>query len=316
MGEELATARGLVTRVARPDGSTVIVKERDDAALSGFAATSLETERRALLLLADLDIAPQLIESTQTRLVLSDVGRSVESLLFGNDPHAAIEALVGLARVTAQLHAVPIGDELADLNTWTVTNCEKRLDLIESTIADLAFPAITDDVRSEHDALLAELRTPNALIHGDLVPNNAAVDAHGKVRLLDFEGCAFDHIGHDLAMLWFPFAWFGKWRSMPSSVLGEMTNAYGPASAQHIATGVVTMTWHRLERLPVIAQDNDSTFRRRNQIAWTIDRCLQLIVDDRRFEATAVWLEQVSAAVKKRWAEATAPSPGYPAFAS
>lgn len=336
--ETLAEARGAVLRVTLRSslpsvGRTVIVKRRDpESDLAQYAPINLATERRALELLGrhDADVAPRLIAADERlgMLVLSDVGRSVESVLFGGRAAEATAALVALGSTTGRLHRVPVDERaFAGLGTWTMASRDDQWAETAQALRVAGLPVPSSRADGEHRELLEDVRRPGqsgALVHGDLGPNNAVIDDHGACRLVDFEGAGFQHLGLDAAMLRFPFAWYGRWAQVPDDVRRGMERAYRdalgwpePSVDDAIAVGAMAMAVLRLERIPRIAdvhQTADLAFRRRTQIVSTIETAADAARAARRFDALSEWLVELAGAMRVLWPEARGEPRLYPAF--
>lgn len=336
--ETLAHLRGAVLRVTvEPSlpgfGRTVIVKRRDPRSdIGAYAPINLATERTALELLGrhSIDVSPQLIAAEERlgMLVLTDVGRSVESVLFGGTRAEARAALTSLGATTGRLHRVPVDAEaFVGLETWTIDKREDAWPALASALKDVPLPTPPPPADAERRDLLVELRNPRgatALVHGDLGPNNAVIDESGKCRLVDFEGSGFQHIGLDAAMLRFPFAWYGRWALVPDDVQSGMERAYREALGwsdrridDAIAVGATAMALLRLERLPRIAdaeQSPELAFRRRTQIVSTLDIAAHAATGTQRFAALRDWLVELAGAMRDLWPEARETAALYPAF--
>ncbi|HUR47955.1 MAG TPA: aminoglycoside phosphotransferase family protein [Acidimicrobiales bacterium] len=337
--DRLAHLRGEVLRLTvEPElpgrGRTLIAKRRDPAGEpAAFAATNLETEERALRVLsaAGAGIGPQIVAGGHAggMLVLTDVGRPLEDALFGADPDLAEAALVSLGTTTARLHRVPIDPAaFSDLGTWSIATREDGWETVAQAVSELRFTPPSEDAQAEHRMLRNELRSPGGftvLVHGDLGPNNAVLDADGSCRLVDFEGSGPQHLGIDAAMLRFPFAWYGRWAPMPPSVQAAMEAAYreelgwAPAAVDEaIAVGSMAMTLLRLERLPRVAaedQQPEHAFRRRTQIVDTMTVALGAARHVGRFPALCEFLDHLLVSMRERWPEANETAATYPAFA-
>jgi hypothetical protein len=224
--ECLATARGDVIRMHLDSevpgiGSSVVAKRR---ALGEWSSSSAETERAALLALAHSGLAPVLLGGADDVLVMTDVGATtVEQLLFGADPEAARQGLLAMASTTAALHRCeppPRGRR-----TWTVGTHGLDWSAVSLGVTALNLPS---PAAAEQDVteVLRELAVGSRFVHGDLTPNNAVIGTDGRCRLVDLEGASAQHLGVDACMLRFPFAWYGRWAQLPTSVLMEIQAMY------------------------------------------------------------------------------------------
>lgn len=262
-------------------------------------------------------------------IVMTDLGRqTVESILFGDDPAAARAALVATGDAVGRLHRMPIDTDLfAGIDTWTLSSRDSGWDVVKSSVLDLGLPPLPNGADDEQRALTAAMSSPGAntvMLHGDLTPNNIILGVDGQCRLIDFEGAGPQHIGIDACMLRFPFAWYGRWALVPADVQSAMEQAYRSSLAvasdeidQSMAVGCMAMLLLRLERLPRIAdttQVPEVAFRRRVQIASTIEVAIDACVQVGTFPALVGWLARLLDAIRDRWTEANQPSPIFPAF--
>lgn len=333
--EELATGRGLVERLTCSDsipgiGSTVIVKRRD---LPGFDETNLATEAAALDLVDDVcfDVAPRLLGggAEDGLIVMTDLGQqTLESVLFGADPATARAALLATGELLARLHAVPVDEvRFSGIPTWTLTSRDSEWALVHRSLHELGLPPVPRAAEHEQQLLAATLASPGestSMCHGDLTPNNVVVGADGRCRLIDFEGAGPQHVGVDLCMLRFPFAWYGRWALVPADARSAMEQAYrnsvdAPADDldRRLAVGCMSMALLRLERLPRIADPDqalDVAFRRRVQIASTIEVTIETCAAAEEYPSLIAWLALLLDAIRERWAEASQPPPVFPAF--
>lgn len=337
--DQLAIERGLVARVhlsaALPGiGSSVIAKWRGgEGDVGEFAATNLATECVALDVVArsGVDVAARVLAGGAAigALLLSDLGsRTVESVLFGGTAAEAEAALIALGTSAARLHRLHVDPAaFAGVATWTVATRESRWDELRECVRRLGFPPVSAAAAAEYDELTQILRSPGpsaTFVHGDLTPNNAVIGDDGVCRFVDFEGAGRQHVGHDMAMLRFPFAWYRRWAVVPASVQSTMEMAYRDEFGrpeQHVdealAIGCLAMTALRLERLPRIAdttQPAELARRRRVQIANTVDVGVAAVTHLGAFPALTEWLAAMSVAIRTRWAEARGEPPIYPAF--
>lgn len=336
--ELLAAARGTVERW-RMDrelpgfGRSVVVKRRDpDSELAAFARVNLETERVALDLLdrCGAGVAPRCIAGGADAgvLVLTDVGeKTVESALFGDNEAEARAALVAVGEAAARLHSVPVDHgHFEGLDTWTIASREPGWATVRAAVGALELPVPSSDVEEEVAELMASLRRPGdagAMVHGDLVPNNVVLDGEGRARLIDFEGAGFQHIGLDLAMLRFPFVWYGRWAEMPADARDAMEDAYRANASlsaadlrDAVAVGCMAMCILRLERLPRVAdvsQTPGAARRRRSQMVWTIEATIEVTSPHPRFAALTNWLSDLRVGMREAWID-TIGSIRYPAF--
>lgn len=194
-------------------------------------------------------------------------------------------------------------------------------------VDQLGFPRISAEATADYRDLAHTVQRPGAwaaFVHGDLTPNNAVLGDDGVCRFVDFEGSGVQHVGLDMAMLRFPFAWYTRWAAVPASVQSAMEQAYRDALDQPpsyvddaMAVGCLAMAALRLERLPRIAdstQPPDLARRRRVQIVDTVDVAVGAATHVGLYPDLVEWLCAMSDAVRARWPEARAEPPVYPAF--
>jgi aminoglycoside phosphotransferase (APT) family kinase protein len=100
------------------------------------------------------------------------------------------------------------------------TRGRRRWHVVERACAELGFP----DARSARGDIAyvhAQLDDPGeyaALVHDDLNPTNALVTDQG-IRLVDFEGSGFGHIGFDASFLHHPFPHHSaNWSVLPEPI--------------------------------------------------------------------------------------------------
>ncbi len=255
---------------------------------------------------------------------MTDVGATtVEQLLFGADPEAARQGLLAMASTTAALHRCeppPRGRR-----TWTVGTHGLDWSAVSLGVTALNLPS---PAAAEQDVteVLRELAVGSRFVHGDLRPNNAVIGTDGRCRLVDLEGASAQHLGVDACMLRFPFAWYGRWAQLPTSVLMEIQAMYQQevqlpphVVTDAIAVGCVAMTILRLERLPVIADPEQSPEQRRRrliQIVSTLDAAVHALNEADRLTGLSSWMENLNRALRDRWDEARLEPPLFPAFAS
>jgi Ser/Thr protein kinase RdoA (MazF antagonist) len=94
--------------------------------------------------------------------------------------------------------------------------------------AELRFPdasVAAGDVALVHDRL-ATPRPFAALMHTDLNPSNVLVTPDG-VKIVDFEGAAFGHVGFDASFLPYTFPTYSThWATQPDAVVAQTDCAY------------------------------------------------------------------------------------------
>ncbi|WP_433163432.1 phosphotransferase family protein [Kribbella sp. CA-247076] len=308
-------------------GRTVIVKGRRlDNLAWGTGDAFQRNERRALEHLQPTGLAPKLLATSvgtdeyDQVLVLSDLGPgpTVQQLLFGDDPEAATEGLLAMARLAAELHtAVDPDFEAAHeiqfldqpLNLWPP--------LVEAA-AELDFPPPGD---VELRRLADDLQRRTAFTHGDFTPGNVVL-GNGEARLVDLEGAGRRHPGLDAACLRLPFPHYGYWATIPDQVLNQLDATYrsatgDPAHDGMMATGSAAWAIIRASRLRLIASSDQApaeALRRRTQIVHTLTAaaaCMRAV-----YPNLSSWLDQLSDAMRLRWAEARQPPRTFQGFRS
>jgi hypothetical protein len=332
-------------------GWTAVVKTRrvDGEGYGGPA--HLRREEVGLRTAEGAKVAPRVIASNHSVgvVLLTDLGRwpTLESILIGDDADAAAQGMIDLGRSVGRLHATTLhaeafhreaamalggpGPRIERLGPWP--GAERWRD-VEVMSADLAFP----DARVARDDIafvLQHLLDPSrfaALVHIDLNPTNALVTADG-VKLVDFEGSIFGHIGIDASNLHYPFPNYSPhWAVLPHEVVNAADHAYRrelaqavPSEAmadydQMLAIGAAATLAVRVQRLTRLAESGQSTqdqWRRRAQLVQQI-RVFEQVADRARILLTlADWFSQLADAMADRWDDATSPPPAlFPAFRS
>ena len=231
-----------VTRVAFDDHPPVVVKTRRPPDPGGWGqAAHLHREQAALRLLQASDVCPDLlgIDDNAGVVVMSDVGSasSLESILRGGDPTAATRAIREYGATLGRLHAVSYGRFAEyDALRWESGSpipLDDRLGLwtgismwgaIEAATRKLRLPE-PRAARTDVDWLRSRLGAEGpwvGLTHGDPSPTNSLC-ADGHVRLVDFEGSGFRHVGFDVAWIHFPFAnYSADWAVLPADVVDSV----------------------------------------------------------------------------------------------
>jgi hypothetical protein len=329
--------------------TSVIVKTRR-AASHGRGGNTIPREWAALTLLTGLgaNAGPRVLAHGEDFLVLEDLGRgpAVEDLLVGDDPAAATEALLALARTVAAMHAVSLGHEAAfrhRLDTIGIDSHADRLTLAGSTVAsrwatlrELAAnePVLprTRIAGADIDDVTASLADPGpllALSSGDLAPQNCRL-SRGSVRLLDFEDASYRHALLDAANLRLPFCGAPCWSRLPADVTDAIEAAFRtelgrrcPAvldprtysSGMAVATAAWTVT--RLVRLPRLLaadQPHPMGFSRRGQLLDTIQCAVDAAAAAGILAGLRAWFEQTAFALRRIWPDLPSQQPLYPAF--
>lgn len=282
-------------------------------------------------------------------VVQSDLGTwpTLETVLLGDDADQAATAMVDFAQTVGRLHATTLGRRtehelaLAEFGSADVTTGgrsgtrgTRRWHVVESACSALGFPdarIARDDVAS----VRSQLDDPGqyaALVHDDLNPTNALVTDKG-VRLVDFEGSGFGHIGFDAAFLHYPFPHYSAhWSVLPESITQAADRSYYetlatalPADAlqgydEMLAVGAAAALAGRIARLPVIAstdQTSHDSWRRRAQLVQQIEVFRRLANRAEMLSGLSQWAGELAEAMAERWTDATTPPPRvFPAFGS
>jgi Phosphotransferase enzyme family len=165
----------------------------------------------------------------------------LEGVLLGADADAAIRAMVEFGVAVGRLHAgtrgaaegyrqalAGLGAPAADSDPGLPWPGADRWRDVEVVCARLGLPdarIAAGDAAFVQDQIIGAGPFA-ALTHTDLNPSNALVTPHG-VRIVDFEGAIFGHLGFDASFLHFPFPTYGAhWETLPDSVVTEADRAY------------------------------------------------------------------------------------------
>ena len=320
-------------------GRTAIVKTRrvDDDGHGGPAY--LRREVAGLRAAEPTGIAAKVILSDDDAgvVVQTDLGSwpTLEQVLHGNDPDRATAAMLDFARAVGRLHAGTVDrrasyeDALTGFGTADVvtgaslgTQGPRRWHLVEKACRELGFPDARE-AAADIKFVRAQLDAPGqyaALVHNDLNPTNALVTAEG-VRLVDFEGSGFGHIGFDASFLHYPFPHHSaNWSVLPATITQAADEAYraelGAAALdgydEMLAVGAAAALAGRVTRLPVLARPDQSphdSWRRRAQVVQQIGVLDQLISRTRILPELARWARELAEAMTRRWPDATTPAP-------
>lgn len=330
-------------------GRSVIVKTRRVDGEGHGGPAYLRREVAGLRTLGQNEVAARVILADDEAgvVVQSDLGPwpTLEQVLLGDDRERATSAMVEYGRTVGRLHASTLGRRAdheaalaefgaADLTTGdSGTSGTRRWPAVEEACANLGLP----DARIARDDLAlvrSQLDDPGAyaaLVHDDLNPTNALVTEHG-VRLVDFEGSRYGHIGFDVSFLHYPFPHHSpNWSVLPIDVIDDADRAYRgvlaeslpadalPAYDEMLAVGAATALAGRVTRLPLIARPDQSAYdswRRRAQLVQQLGVFRRLAARASILPDLAHWSAELAAAMVKRWPDAGAPPPRlYPAFA-
>ncbi|WP_116949458.1 phosphotransferase family protein [Jiangella endophytica] len=337
---------GADDRAAR---SIIVKTRRVDGAGHGGPAY-LRREVAALRTLGRSRVAARviLVDDEAGVVVQSDLGSrpTLEQVLLGDDRERAASAMVEYGRAVGRLHASTLGRRLdheaalaefgpADVTTGggSGTRGTRHWSVVEDACTDLGLP----DARIARDDLAlvrSHLDDPGAyaaLVHDDLNPTNALVTEHG-VRLVDFEGSRYGHIGFDVSFLHYPFPHHSpNWSVLPVDVVDDADRAYRdvlaeslpvdalPAYDEMLAVGAATALAGRVTRLPLIASPDQPAYdswRRRAQLVQQLGVFRRLAARAGILPDLAHWSTELAEAMVIRWPDAGAPPPRlYPAFA-
>ncbi|GAB3923810.1 hypothetical protein GCM10029976_014580 [Kribbella albertanoniae] len=327
-------------------GRTVIVKTRrvDGDGYGGPAYLRREVAGLRTALVSDVAARVILTDDRAGVLVQSDLGTwpTLETVLLGKDSERAAAAMVNFAETVGRLHATTLdrrvehdhalaefGSDDVTTGAGAGTGGTRRWHLVVQACAELGFPdarAARDDiafVRSQ----LGEPGQYGALVHHDLNPTNALVTDRG-IRLVDFEGSGFGHMGFDASFLHYPFPHHSaNWSVLPEPITQAADHAYRnslPAVVlngydEMLAVGAAAALASRVTRLPVIARTDQSppdSWRRRAQLVQQIGVFGRLADRAGILPDLAHWFRELSDAMTERWTDATNPPPRlFPAFA-
>lgn len=341
---------GLGTELAEDAGRTVIVKTRRVDGEGHGGPAYLRREVAGLRTAAFSGVAARVILSDDQAgvVVQSDLGTwpTLETVLLGTDSEQASAAMVNFAQTIGRLHATTLDRRvehdlaLSEFGSADVTTGEKagtggtrRWHVVEQACAELGFP----DARSARDdiaSVRSQLEEPGqyaALVHNDLNPTNALVTDRG-IRLVDFEGSGFGHIGFDASFLHYPFPHHSaNWSVLPEPITQAADHAYRSTLAtslradaldgydEMLAVGAAAAIASRVTRLPVIARTDQTphdSWRRRAQLAQQIGVFTGLSDRAGILADLARWFRELAAAMTERWTDAANPPPRvFPAFA-
>jgi len=338
-------------RDLRGVGRTVVVKTRRVDGDGHGGPAHLRREEAALRMAAATGVAARLIASDQAAgvVVTSDLESwpTLESVLLGADADAATRAMAEFGGAVGRLHAgtQDAGEEYrqalagrgapdADAGPGLPWPSVDRWRDVEVACAKLGLP----DARvAAGDAAFVQDRITNAgpfaaLTHTDLNPSNALVTPNG-VRVVDFEGAIFGHLGFDASFLHFPFPTYSAhWATLPDSVVTETDQAYRRELAeatpgdvlehldQALAVGAAAALAVRVQRLQLLAaagQPPRTRWRRRAQLVQQIRVFTRLADRAATLPAMADWYARLADAMSARWSDTTTPPPAtFPAFQS
>lgn len=340
--------RGRVARFAVDglDVPSVVVKVADPDDPSRDRA-AVHSELAALELVGAVapGAVPRVLAAEPDRglLVLEDLGEgpSLASLLAGDDPAAAEEALVAWATTLGTIHAATAGladsfrqrraalsryDDAGELHSLRGTPLDRALVQARGLLADQGLPDLPGRARDDVEAIAAELGDPGDLLvltTGDPCPDNGRI-VDGGARFFDFEAAAYRHALLDGAHLWVPFPNCWCWRTLPAPVAGAVRSAYRARlvvrcpsvsddtrfdAAVALATGAWLLYVLR-RRLPVAGADVEAQVR--------VQAAARALVDLPGATATTpglvAWASELGARLARRWGRPEPVELPYPAF--
>lgn len=309
---------------------SVIVKWiRDDPSGRRSDPAQAGAERASLVFLESrgLDVAPRWLGSDDgtASVVIEDLLDHVPlaELLRARDP-AATDGLVAFATTLGSLHAATAGSagEFAALHRLGPADLERArrwvlgggwnwelVDLAQLGVA--ATPGTQVEMERVRRALLDE-GPFTALSNGDAGANNAMVSLAGT-RIIDWEHGGFRHALLDAVCLHVPSP---IWVSVADPVPLGVADAYRRALAAGVsaaeaeeyelalAAACTAAACERLLRVPLLdARAPGHTSR--PQLVATVEaaaRCIRAVGSP--LPALAGWLEDVAAALRRRWPDA------------
>lgn len=339
-----------------PGGTSVIVKTQRPADHWRGSDTTIR-ERAALRLLERVGCqsAPRLVavDDELGFVVLEDLGPgpAVEDVLLGADRETAVQAFLAHAAALAEMHAATVGYAdwfYAQFDETEVDGTDVDANLDRVCVQVMPFRQRWARLRSLTDARPelpnADKAEPDigrmlswldgagpllALSNGDFMPQNSRTGALG-VRLLDFEGAAFQHALLDAAHLRIPYAAAPAWGRLPSDVVRSGERTYRTRLAQvrpqaaddHIyeqGMAAATATWAvnrltRLARLEERDRPHPLGFSKRGQMLDLLQTAIDSCTAARTLPGLRGWFEGVALNLRRRWPELPDQQDYYPAF--
>ena len=350
---EAVSDRAHVVRVGLVGGGTAIVKRPREVA-TGPGSQGVDdlrslflAERAGLELLGAMpgSPAPGLlgVDDTADLLVMEDLppGPSVADLLLGDDPTAADEGVVELARTLARVHGWSIGREseyqairarvglpVGAPQRWTNT-AAGGIDALRAVAQAVGVnvPAAFEDECLELVAKLAAGGWSRGYVHGDPCPDNTLV-AEGRLRLIDYEHGNYASVLLDASYLVAPFPTCWCFGRLPEGLSARALATYRTELAAFVPTAgddgawtealLVTLASWILARGRVItkAVENDgewgTTTMRPRLLQWT-DSFLSLSDSGSILPATRSVITDLRKVLGDAWPDAS--TIGFPAFA-
>jgi hypothetical protein len=352
IGHEWAPVTRLTLDCVVPgSGSSVVVKTRRVDGVGHGGPAHLRREQVGLRLAERSGVTPRIVAANDAIgvMVSSDLGPGpdLESILLGHNARAAADAFVGLGRSVGCLHASTISVKAAHREALLALGLsdptEERLGEfpgvnrwhdVEAAAAELGFPEAAiarADMAFVWERLVEPARFA-AIVHADLNPTNVVLTEEG-VKLVDFEGSFFGHMGIDAAFLHYPFPTYSAhWAVIPDEVVLDADRAYRLELAsvlpsldmahfdEMLAVGAAAALAVRVQRLRLLARPDQTPhdrWRRRAQLIQQIRVFERLATRADCLPALVDWFAQLAHAMAARWPDATNPPPRlFPAFAS
>ena len=308
-----------------------------------WTALQLLTERQATFI-------PKLFSSDRDAgvLMIEDLGTAptLDQLLLGDDAQVTEKALIALAEVLGQMHALTT-DSRADYDqlrtnlgpTVPPPDTAKPITLAETEIKGLLTKIIepleiklTSAMEAELKALTVAWRDANnfrVLIHSDPCPDNILV-VGDTVKLVDFEFARFGSplIDGTYWRTFFPTCWCCN--RLPVLVADQMETHYRDAMVRGLPDLKADDRYYRLlveaclswtftflnwEGLDPVADDGDwgiATIRQRVLMRFEV---VAALADEHRYYPAVGDLSKIIAeALRERWSPPLKDLPLYPTF--
>jgi len=282
------------------DPSTVVVKTARGDALS--AATYLRNEAAALEFLGRVGggHGPRLL-AADDMVVMEDLGAgsSLDQVLLGDDPAAALDGLRAFATALGRMHADTAG---RDAEYYAI-----RGD------GDPVF----DRVSLVRYRLGESWRKVRMSLRGLPAPGVSAIADRDLVMARDFDSAAFRHAALDLAALLLPFPACACWSTLPPEVGAQVVAAYRaefPVDDLGAAVGCaawVVLRAVRLRRLGAAINPHPMGFSRRGRLLDQLAVAAGPV--GAPLPGLAAWFGELEGALRERWNVREAQG-RYPAF--
>lgn len=317
-----------------PD-SVVIKTRRHGESGWGGDHFNLISERRALLELNGSGLAPELYASDDEDgvIIMEDMkdAVTVEKLLFSDDPRAATEALISMARTSGAINGSTTGIAKATWNpaTASLIDSAENLNSVHQLLSSHRFPPLDCDP-SVVERLASRLRASSmrSLTQWDVMPCNAMV-AGDRTVIIDFESSNPRNMAMDGAAYAMGFAHYRYWAPLPDCIVVSMSEAWidgvtriwdGAPTRQEIRIDVAAASIHktlerltRLDRIVDPDQPVEELTRRRPQIVDSLERTAGYCLSTGVFGDVACSMKELAEAMRIRW-DGTMDSRVFPAF--